>query len=279
MTFDQYLKFACEFDDATQGEMEIDKIVELLRRYGQEPVWDKNNPGKLDTVYYMMGGLQPWEDVIMQDPQLQARKGMALVQHQNEKIHGLAEESADVEIEGVSLDSYAQMCVKMQADPQNYVAIYKSFGVRDDEHWTAVSQGFQSAMSTDGTGRLSTHYGQLYMKYAPQHEANVIQSVADSIEADRERQAAEERRDAEFAEKAYQMAAGGDHRAIVALARQTFSDLDDDDIDDYVEPVAERLGEEGRWDAAKVILAARFELLQPGGDREEWLADELESLQ
>lgn len=278
MTFEQYLKFVCEFEDATH-EGETDKLVALLRRYGQEPVWDEANPGKLDTVYYMMGGLKPWEDVIMEDPQLQARKGIALVQYQNEKIHGPAEESADVEIEGVTLDQYAQMCVKMQADPQNYVAIYKGFGVRDDEHWSAVSQGFQAAMSTDGTGRLSTHYGQLYLKHAPQHAAAMTQEVADSIAADRERQAAEERRDTEFAEKAYQMAGGGDHAAIVTLARQTFSDLDDDDINDYLEPVAERLAEEERWDAAKVILAARFEILQPGGDRAEWLADELECLQ
>lgn len=144
----------------------------------------------------MGAGQKPWEDVIIKDPRMQSKKAMTLINWQNRGIHGDSAESVDIEIEGLSLDVYAHICAAT-AGGGDINSLYKKYGIRDQDHFNIINAAYQSAMSTDATGMLETHYSYFYMKHSPRHGANVNQAVADAMAASTADLQAKEKRDTE----------------------------------------------------------------------------------
>jgi hypothetical protein len=66
--------------------------------------------------------------------------------------------------------------------------------------------------------------------------------------------------------------------AIAEYVRKSFPDADDEDtLDYYLQDAADQVAEKKKWEKLKTILEARFEILQPGGDRDDWVKDEMDS--
>jgi len=284
MTFEQYVEFHCGFvalmRQVGDGEKTDADIVPFLKGHGQDAVFDADDPEALDMDYYMGAGLKPWEDIINANADLAGKRAMLLMQAQNQGLHRDSTDSAqDVEIEGISLETYAKVSALTHAGGITTTTLYAENGVRDEAHWNAVNTGYLAAMATDTTGRLAIHYGELFMKYQPQHAAAVNQHVADTLGEGIAEVQATEKRDVEVKETVYRMASSGDPAAIAHYVKEMITDADDEDeLDWFIEPAADRLAEEKQWDALKVVLAARFLTLEPGGDRDEWIQEEFDSL-
>ncbi|MBN1182682.1 MAG: hypothetical protein JXB49_10370 [Bacteroidales bacterium] len=282
MTLDEYIKFHCEFVDLTRqisdGDATDDDIIPFLKKHGQEPVI-MEGADILDPIYYMGAGLKPWEDEIIKDPQMQSQKAMALLNFQNQQIHGDSADSADIEIEGLSLEGYAHICAVSHGGG-DVAPLYKKYGVRDQEHFNEINNAYWAAMNTDATGMLATHYSDFFMKYSPQHAATVNQMMADAMEAGTKQLEDTEKRTQEVYKTVKKMAKSGAKPVdIAAYVRETITDAEDEDeLDYYLENSMDELVDNEKWDAVKILLQARFEILQPGGDMEEWVEEEMESL-
>lgn len=287
LNFDQYLGFHREFLALAQNGASVPQMVACLQKWGQQPVWETGEEGReLDMTYYMNAGLAPWEQVLAQDPELAARRAMALMDQVNEQEHGALEEDSGIAIAGLSLEGYAELCATMHRHGGDATAmqaaiapLFAKHGVQGMEHFTQINQAYQAAMAADDTGHMNSHYGRLFMKFSPQHQATVHSMVADAVAADQAHQRAEAAREANLLAQLRQMASGADPKLIADLVRSTYPEAEDEDtLDYYVEKVVDEMAEAQRWNEVQVLLATRFEILGPGGDRNEWVRDELESL-
>ena len=212
MNLDEYIQFHCEFVGLfraiSDGDATDDDIIPFLEKHGQKPVFAPDDPEEIDPEYYMGAGLKPWEDVIIKDPDMQSKKAMGLIQWQNRGTHGDSTDSADIKIEGLSLDAYAHICA-VTAAGGDINSLYEQYGIKDQDHFNKINAAYQSAMSTDATGMLATHYGDFYMKHSPQHAANVNQAVGEAMAASTADLQAKEKRDVEVNKKLKEMAIAG----------------------------------------------------------------------
>jgi len=284
MTFDEYVDFHYEFLDLMRkigdGEAKNKHIIPFLKDHGLEPVISEWDPKEIDPVYYMSAGLQPWEEYINKSPDLQSKKAMRLIEFQNRQLHGDSSESSDIEIEGLTLDGYAHICANLTGAGGDVNALYAQYGIKDQDHFNRISEAFMAAMTADTTGMLSTHYSDFYMKHAPQHAAAVHQTLADAMAENTEMLADNDERSEKVPKKLRKMArAGEDPEALLAYVRKAIPDADnEEELDLYMEEAAEALAEKKKWKALKIMLKARFILLNPGGSMDEWIEDETESL-
>ena len=285
MTFDEYVEFHYKFLDLTRkirdGEAKEKDIIPFLKEQGLEPKfaeWDTKGK-EIDPVYYMGAGLQPWEEEINKNPDLMSKKAMKVMELQNAQFHGDSSVSEFIEIEGVSLEAYAHMAATL-AGGGDIAGLYAQYGIRDQEHFNEVNEGFMAAMTADATGMLSVHYGNMYMKYAPEHAAAVNQSVADAMAANTQLLADNEERSEKLPKKLRKMARGGSSpEELIEYIKEAVPDADDnEELDLFLEEAGEQLAEKKKWKPLKTLLEARFKLLDPGGSMEEWIEDEMDSL-
>lgn len=281
MTFDEYIQFHYEFNKfmlRDDKEVTTEDTIQFLKEHGQEPVYAEYDDKELDMEYYLMAGLKPWEDEINKDPEMQSKKAMALINLQNKDMHGETTDSADIEIEGLGLEAYAHICATA-AGGGDVTPLYKKYGIKDQAHFDQINNAYWAAMNTDGTGMLTTHYSEFYMKYSPEHAANVNQMITDAVAEDSARMATEDERNKEVNKNLKKMAKSGqDPKEIADYVRKIITDADDEDeLDWYVEDAISGLEDDGEIDAIRVLQYTRFEILDPGGDRDEWVDDEMES--
>jgi hypothetical protein len=156
-----------------------------------------------------------------------------------------------------------------------------SLGYADMNHWGRVRDGFNKAMEQDTSLKLSTHFGQLFAKYAPEHMAashqHTVDLVAEHIEECEDRDALQE----EAVKVCMKMAAGGQAGQMVAYLKQTFpDDADDNDaLDWYLDKACDLFGEAGNRDAATAVLQVRYGLQDDEDDpMEVWVNDQLNIL-
>jgi hypothetical protein len=70
------------------------------------------------------------------------------------------------QIMGVTLDTYAQLCVAMSKPGIDAEAVARAHGLPDAATWTQVNQGWTAKMTVDKTGATATQFGTLYQKHA-----------------------------------------------------------------------------------------------------------------
>lgn len=85
--------------------------------------------------------------------------------------------------EGVTLDTYAKVCVALTRNPGGKLEdVLKKNGLKDAAHWQKVNEAWTKAMKDDTTYALVQQYGSLYQKYAgPQFAAEQDAVVANSL--------------------------------------------------------------------------------------------------
>ncbi len=288
LTFEQYIEFHSKFVLLMQNEATVEQLVEFLAEYSQKPVWEEGETGEsLCSDYYMGGGLKPWEDVIAKNSELAGRKAMALLNIANAQEHGGLEGDSGIEIAGVSLEAYAELCATYHLHTGNEAAaetalapIFAKHGVRDKSHFDEINREFSAAIQADETGHLSSHYGRLFMEFQPQHAANCAATIGEAVTANQARLEHDEKKKESLHIKLREMSKSSGPEEIAQLVRDTYPEEADDEefLDDHLSEVADDLYEEEELEQVKVLLAARFEILQPGGDREEWVAERLDEL-
>ncbi len=302
LTLEQYAHFNAEANmlckkwELSEGKLDIrDEMLQILAKYGQNPAMYSDEDG---LNYHACGLISEWHELIMDDPELLAKftaingkvaqdamysEGGA---HTDLKEQLLGETVGDVNmvVEGINLEKYAEICATIQhvSEAEMESVILGIDGVNSMEQYHKAKKAFDDAMSADTSLTFTTKFGEFFAKYGTDHMAAVEQHTVDILtdikEEEEEREATEENAVREI----MKMAVSGQAADIISYLKATFpDDADDNDALDYYSDKACDLFEEaGNRDGAKAMLGVRYELTgkEESDDKEEWIADELESL-
>jgi hypothetical protein len=287
LTIEQYAHFSAEANvlrrkwEQSGGSADIrNDMMRVIQKYGQDPsaYCDENG-----LNYQYCGAIRGWDEIIARDATAMLKFSQIHGQVIQQAMFGSADESASDSVDGVTLERYAQTAAMLHAASEaEFPAILTTLGYRDQAHWNRVRDGFNAKMAADTTARLATHFGQLFAKYGTAHMASAQQHahdvVSEAIEDGEDRDALMEK----AVRQVSALAAHGRAPDAVAYLRQTFpDDADDADaLDWYLDRALDQLGEAGNRDAARALLAVRYDFI--GGDedesREEWVANKLDML-
>ncbi len=285
LTLEQYALYSAEANllrmewEKSGQTLDIrDKMLAVLAKYGQDPATCTVD-GELN--YHACGMIEEWHDVINKDAEVMTKYSQISGEYTSKQMFGAAEGSADMTVEGVTLEKYAETAAKLQHAAEGDVpGIVTALGYQDMDHYGRVRDAFTKAMEEDTSLKLATHFGQLFAKYGTGHMEAATQftvdAVAEAIEEGEDRDKLQE----EAVREIMKMATGGNAGDIVAYLKKTFpDDADDNDaLDWYLDKACDLFGEAGNRDAARALLEVRHGLVGEDEDKEEWIKDELDTL-
>ena len=115
--------------------------------------------------------------------QLEARFHRILREWSQELHYGDAKDWRKETREGVSLDTYAKVCVALtRQQGAKLEDVLKTHGIAGTERWRKVNEAWTKAMKDDTTSALVQQYGALYQKYAgPQFAAEQDAVTANAL--------------------------------------------------------------------------------------------------
>jgi hypothetical protein len=284
LTLAQYAAFSAEAGmlrmewEKSEGTLDIrDRMLAILAKYGQDP-----NSCMVDgqLSYHACGLIPEWHDAINADPKLLVEYSQLSGAITSKMMFGGAETSAENSIEGVSLEHYAETCAKIQNKSEAETpGIVTALGYYTDlDHWGRVRDGFNAAMSADTSLKLATHFGQLFAKYGQGHMAASTQFTEDVIAEAKEAEADRDELITKTTREIAALAAGARGAEILPLLKKNYPDDDNDYYDWLVDKALDMLAEAGNKDAARNLLAVRYDLCGETENKKEWIENELDSL-
>jgi hypothetical protein len=253
-------------------------FIEILAKYGQDPAEYLNEDGEID--YHRCGMIYEWHEVINDDPEMLVKFSQISGEVVSKAMYGDAEESADMTIEGVNLDTYARISASIQGKSETEAeGIITGLGL-DIDTWKKVNAGFTKAMEEDTSLKLATHFGELFAKYGTAHMDASTQASEDIIAEAMDEHEEQEELQRKAIRDIMKMAVAGDEAGILPYLKKTFpEDADDEDaLDWYIDNALDKFEETGNKDGARVLFSVRYDLMDEEGDKEEWIDDELDSL-
>lgn len=284
LTLEQYAAYSAEANmlrmewEQSEGKADIrDRMLAILAKYGQDPrtcIVD----GELN--YHACGLIPEWHDAINADPELMVKYSQLSGAIMSKKMFGGAETSAGNNIEGVSLERYAETCAKIQGlSEAEAPGVITALGYYTDmDHWGRVRDGFNNAMSADTSLKLATHFGELFAKYGQGHMAAATQYSVDVVAEAKEQEAARDELITKMTREVAALANAAKGAEILPLLKKNYPDEDEDYYDWLVDKALDMLAEAGNKNAARNLLSVRYDIRGETEDKKEWIESELDSL-
>jgi hypothetical protein len=147
------------------------KHTELQAQYGDQAMrghFEQYLAGKGLNWNVWAHAHNAWMERFKADPsgKLEAQFHMLLAQAAQRAHYGDVRDMTQDQLEGVTLDKYAQLTVAMSAPGADAEAIARQHGLDGVAHWQRVNAAWTQAMSQDTDHKLTMQYGQLYQKHA-----------------------------------------------------------------------------------------------------------------
>jgi hypothetical protein len=172
----------------------LETLADIMTKHGELNAKLGQQQGASELRSYLAGrGLNEqvwsaahnaWIERFRADPtgMLEAQFHQMLSQRTMKAHFGDVRDMSADQLEGVTLDQYAQLSVAMGKPGVDADAVARAHGLSGTAQWTAASAAWGAKMAADTTFALSTQFGALYQKHAgPAFAQAQLQQTADIL--------------------------------------------------------------------------------------------------